>query len=120
MTADAPSDPNGARLPAKDFFFAEVLAALPAHPHLAASIVEQELARKHALATISGTWRDNGHAFDTGDRPETQWERSGGFGYCVRCGHMLHKEGRLARRASDSCRPARIELRQPTPSGAPA
>ncbi|WIE81533.1 hypothetical protein [Curtobacterium sp. MCSS17_016] len=119
MTADTP-EPIGTHVPAKDYFFAEVLAALPEHPHLAASIVEQELARKHHLASIASTWRENGHQFDTGDRPETQWERSGGFGYCVRCGHLVHKEGRLSRRASTTCSPARIELRQPTPSGAPA
>lgn len=120
MTAAASPEPSTLRVTAKEFFFAEVLAALPAHPHLAASLVEQELARKHTLASISGTWRDNGHQFDTGDRPETQWERSGGFGYCVRCGHIIHKEGRPAGHASDPCRPARIELRQSTTTGAPA
>jgi len=120
MTADAPTDLTGARVPAKDFFFAEVLAALPAHPHLAATIVEQELARKHHLASIASTWRENGHTFDTGDRPETQWERSGGLGYCVRCGHLLHKEGRATGRARTDCTPAGIGLRQPTPSGASA
>jgi hypothetical protein len=120
MTAAASPEPTGARVPAKDYFFAEVLAALPQHPHLAASLVEQELARKFTLVSISSTWRENGHQFDTGDRPESQWERSGGFGYCVRCGHLVHKEGRPSGRASDPCNPARIELRQSTPSGASA
>ncbi|WIB65669.1 hypothetical protein [Curtobacterium sp. MCBD17_040] len=98
-------------LPARDVFVAEVFGALPQDPDGAAATVSAELQRKHALSALAVSWTAHGHAFDSAETPESQQERERRFGWCTRCGYVIHKGGQLTARATTECSPARIGLR---------